>query len=570
MFKFVSGAFLILFIPTYTFANVVEGWNDPGPRNVRPGPTIRIQQGLIRGEIEFYDIFRSHISYKGIPYGQAPVGELRWRAPKPAQGWNGIRSGSLFGPNCPQIGSPIIGTRQMFVTHEDCLYINVFTPNERNLRNLPVIFHIHMGGFHGESGDGNLNSWKFFPNEGIIYVTFNYRLDVLGHLNTEDEHATGNYALKDILLALKWVQNNIEAFGGDKENVVLMGPSIGGVVVQALILSEHARGLFHKAISMGGSLFQTFAIRPNPKERAESLARSLNINWTDSKDMVTQLRQVSSERLINATFNFFPTQMPTLFVPRSFVPSIDAPSTDEIKILPQSPDILVRNGTFNDVPLLVGFNSVESMTNMLFPDGITRFNENPNLLIPDAWQIEANSQEANEIINGIRRVYFNGSDVIRPDMLWQWTQFCSDRELIFGVSKLIDFHYKRQPVYYYRFSYSGSLSFSQILFGLAQYPGATMFDDQMYLHRMNRFDLPVPRTDHAFIVRRRFIRMIRNFAFHGNPTPSREILLQNIRWPQVSDNLDFVDIGHDLVVGVHPFKDRMDMWRDFDRRFNKF
>jgi carboxylesterase type B len=373
-----------------------------------------------------------------------------------------VRSGSLFGPNCPQIGIPIIGSRQLFTTHEDCLFINVFTPNQRNLRNLPVFFHIHMGGFHGESGDGNLNSWEFFPNEGVIYVTFNYRLDVLGNLNTEDEHATGNYGLKDTLEALKWVQQNIEFFGGDKGNVILMGPSVGGVIVQALILSEHAHGLFHKAISMGGSLFQTFAIRPNPRERAELLASNLGLKWTDTEDMVAQMRNVSSERLINATFYFFPTQMPTLFVPRSFVPSIDSQLSQDIKLLPESPDLLVRNSNFNNVPLLVGFNSVDSLANMLFPDGPDRFNENPHLLIPDAWKIPPDSAEAREIIDGFRRVYFNGSETITQDMMWQWTEFCTDREMIFGISKLVDFHYPKQPTYYYRFSYSGSFSYTQV------------------------------------------------------------------------------------------------------------
>ena len=321
-----------------------------------------------------------------------------------------------------------------------------------------------MGGFHGESGDGNLNSWELFPNEGVIYVTFNYRLDVLGNLNTEDEHAPGNYALKDILLALQWVQSSIESFGGDPNNVILMGPSVGGVFVQALILSEHARGLFHKAISMGGSLFQTFAIRPNPRERAEELARRLGIEWRDTEDMVRQMRLVSSERLINQTFYFFPSVMPTLFVPRTFVPSIDASNTEEIKLLPFSPDILVRNATFNIVPLLVGFNSADSMGNMNFPDGPTRFNENPHLLIPAAWQIEENSSEAREIIDGFRRVYFNGSETITPDMLWQWTIFCSDREILFGISKLVDFHYQKQPTFYYRFNYSGSFSYTQVKF----------------------------------------------------------------------------------------------------------
>lgn len=92
----------------------------------------------------------------------------------------------------------------------------------------------------------------------------------------------------------------------------------------------------------------------------------------------------------------------------------------------------------------------------------------------------------------------------------------------------------------------------------------------MYLHRLNRFRTPVPLSDHAYTVRRRMLRMMVNFGRYGNPTPTRDRLLQNIQWPQVTDNLDFLDIDHDLTVGTHPFKERMDLWRDFDRRFNKF
>lgn len=97
-----------------------------------------------------------------------------------------------------------------------------------------------------------------------------------------------------------------------------------------------------------------------------------------------------------------------------------------------------------------------------------------------------------------------------------------------------------------------------------------MFDDQMYLHRMNRFRNPVPVSDHAFVVRRRLFTIILNFARTGNPTPIPQGILQNIQWPRVSDNLEFLDIGEDLTVGTHPFKERLDLWRDFDRRFNKF
>jgi hypothetical protein len=155
-------------------------------------------------------------------------------------------------------------------------------------------------------------------------------------------------------------------------------------------------------------------------------------------------------------------------VPRTFVPSIDAEDSDEIKLIPRHPDHLVRNSTFNDVPLLIGFNSVDSMSNMNFPNGRNRFNADPNLLIPGAWKIERNSPEEREILDGFRRVYFNGSEVITEDMMWQWTEFCSDREGIIGISKFVDFHYKKQPVYYYRFGYSGAFSLTKVIMSSAE------------------------------------------------------------------------------------------------------
>lgn len=168
-----------------------------------------------------------------------------------------------------------------------------------------------MIGFHGDSGDPNLTSWEFFPQNGVIYVTFNYRLDVLGQLNTQDRHATGNYALKDILEALRWVKKNIENFGGDPDNIILFGVTDGGVVTQLLLYSEEARGLFAKAVSMGGSIFQTYAFQPNPREKAFALGERLNLQWRDTEDLVNQLRQLTPQQLLNVTFTFLPTQMPS-------------------------------------------------------------------------------------------------------------------------------------------------------------------------------------------------------------------------------------------------------------------
>jgi carboxylesterase type B len=173
-------------------------------------------------------------------------------------------------------------------------------------------------------------------------------LDVLGQLNTEDRHATGNYALKDILLALKWVNRNIESFGGDKDNVILMGYSVGGLVAQSFILSEHARGLFAKAVSMGGSLFTTFTFQPNPREKAEALGRALGLQWTDTGDLVAQMREISAERLLNVTFSFLPTEMPSElsqrdgFLPVTLVLSLQPSLCPALSSPPLTPKTAMR------------------------------------------------------------------------------------------------------------------------------------------------------------------------------------------------------------------------------------
>lgn len=124
--------------------------------------------------------------------------------------------------------------------------------------------------------------------------------------------------------------------------------------------------------------------------------------------------------------------------------------------------MLIRNSIVNRVPLMIGFNSRDSMSNYLFPNGRDRFNRDPNLLIPYTWKIERNSPEEREILDGFRRVYFNGSETITEDMMMQWVDFCTDREKTAAISKFVDFHYKEQPVYYYRFSYSGAFSVTQV------------------------------------------------------------------------------------------------------------
>jgi len=197
--------------------------------------------------------------FRGIPYARAPAGELRWRAPQPPQSWSGIREATQFGAACPQ---PARGDRPdgaaISVQSEDCLFINVWTRDVRGTA--PVMVWLHGGAHRFGASSLPLYDGAALARQGVVLVSFNYRLGLLGYfahpaLSAEaaESEAFGNFGLLDQLAALAWVQRNIAAFGGDKNNVTVFGESAGGVSILHLLSAPHvAKGLFAKAIVQSG------------------------------------------------------------------------------------------------------------------------------------------------------------------------------------------------------------------------------------------------------------------------------------------------------------------------------
>lgn len=366
------------------------------------------------------------------------------------------------------------------VGEEDCLFLNVYTPTNIRSR-LPVMVDIHGGAFVAGSGDTSAFGPELLLQEDVIYVSFNYRLGVFGFLNTGDHHSPGNNGLKDMILALRWVQNNIAFFGGNPEDVTIMGVSAGGAAVHALILSQQSQGLFHKALSHSGSLFNTYAFQSNPQNSINMLVRNLQINPTSPEDLISQLRQVSMERMMSAAGNDMAQNPPLFLVQYPFVPTVDAVGSLEPRILTGTPVQMLRGGLINRIPYLLGFNSVESLNSIAHirddPTILERFNQNPNLLIPREWNIEPNTQTASQMITAIRNTYFGGRLTVTPDMEWEWSNFVSDREFILGVSRAANWHVNFQPTYYFKFSYSGSLNLLKIALRLGEFPGKYKIDE---------------------------------------------------------------------------------------------
>lgn len=201
------------------------------------------------------------LSFKGIPYAAPPTGRFRWRPPQSAARWEGVRAAADYAPDCMQI--PFDGDAAPLGTtpSEDCLYLNIWRPAARsNPEKLPVIVWIHGGGFLNGGASPAVYDGSALARQGVVFVGMNYRLGRFGFfahpaLRTEaadKREAAGNYGLMDQIAALSWVSHNIEAFGGDPENVTLVGESAGGASVLALMASPPARGLFQKAVVMSG------------------------------------------------------------------------------------------------------------------------------------------------------------------------------------------------------------------------------------------------------------------------------------------------------------------------------
>lgn len=242
------------------------------PRSLADADTLRhIRQGALIG---FADDANTY-AWLGIPYAQAPLGDLRWRAPRPAQPWRGTREALAFGAACPQTAAVGNGSAKKdygrAIGAEDCLFLNVWTPRFASAeiptgdRRLPVMVWIHGGG----NVNGSSAMYPFVRNLAddykLVMVSINYRLGLLGWfrhpaLYGEDSSAedrSGNYGTLDIVQALRWVRENIAAFGGDPERVTVFGESSGGFNVYSLLVSPRAKGLFQGAISQSGGLGRT-------------------------------------------------------------------------------------------------------------------------------------------------------------------------------------------------------------------------------------------------------------------------------------------------------------------------
>lgn len=309
---------------------------------------IKTESGLVSGVKSETGV----VSYKGIPFAQPPIGNLRWRAPQPVKAWKGVRKCDAFGPS-PVQGKPApfsMWAQEFLIPEqpisEDCLYLNVWTGAPSSAAKRPVLVWIYGGGFTSGGSAVPIYDGEAMASNGVIFVSFNYRVGVFGFfshpgLSKESGHnASGNYGLMDQIATLKWVKRNIAAFGGDPDNVTIAGQSAGSMSVNDLLASPLAKGLFQKAIAESGAA--VLGNNGDHNELRDAERQGVKIGEQLKAPSLADLRKIPAEQLLKEAHG-------------GFRPIVDG------YVLPQSVHDCFVMGNQSQVPLLTGWNQNEGL-----------------------------------------------------------------------------------------------------------------------------------------------------------------------------------------------------------------
>ncbi|XP_014275607.1 juvenile hormone esterase [Halyomorpha halys] len=494
-------------------------------------PQVTVSQGTMRGQVLKSRDGRDYFSFTRIPYGKPPVGERRFKISEKADNWTGILDATQHSPYCYQ-GS-VFGTGAL--GEEDCLYLNVFTPNISG--KYPIIFYIHGGAFQAGSAD-LFGLGKYFMDEDVVAVYTNYRLGTLGFLSLEDNDIPGNWGLKDQALALEWVHREISAFGGDPNLITVIGESAGGASSDFTCSAPRTNGLIKACVSQSGTGWAPWAIVKPGEARRMALNLVRAVNCSETGDVLKCLQNKPVELVSNSALM---TENRTLFMVAPVLEPKNAPGA----ILTSWPTTANRN-----YPWIIGVCQDEGLVytgayenNLVSKEETEKFIKNFNQTIIYELYLQNKTKEFEKIY---KRFFTKGYEP-----LVAIRNFVTEYMFLGASLKSLNTH--PGPTYFFKFNYTGG---PQIPFGYTNISGVGHGADLPYFFEAPFAPGPVWPKPEDVAMSKLLIKMWVNFA--RNQIPSSSGMVQ---WPQFQGQ-NFLDIKNSGVsIGNYTqYKEIVDFW----------
>lgn len=520
-------AALFVGLPLAVGSTLVSGTSD---QSLAGESVVQIDTGMIKGAVSG-DV----LSFKGIPYATPPLGKLRWREPQPVKPWTGVRKAIAYGNDCIQKPVPGDPAAISSTTSENCLVLNVWQPaNNPSHKKLPVLVWIHGGGFLNGSAAASIYDGSAFARQGLVVVSFNYRLGRLGFfahpaLTAAKKGRLGNYGLLDQLAALSWVQRNVAAFGGDPNQVTIMGESAGGISVMHHLTSPEARELFQRAIVLSGGgrtywlggrkLSESTPEQPSAEESGIEFAKSVGI--TDTGAAALEALRALPADVVNGDIN--------LEVLLTLPPTYAGGPIFDGEIVTTTPTEVLRRAKAANVPLLIGTTSQDLA--LIYPPS----SENP------LSYFEVDADQAS--------VLYNPSGTLQPSEILNTiaVDMTMHEPARFVAKQMVA---AGNPVWLYRFGYVAEFLRPKVT-------DADHASELPYLFSTldARYGKAVTAKDQEMA--RLFQTYFANFAKSGDPN-GQGLPTWTKYDPTISDLMMFT-LNNGSVMEADPWKDRLDL-----------
>ncbi|KAJ0173410.1 hypothetical protein K1T71_010559 [Dendrolimus kikuchii] len=527
-------------------------------------------------------------SFLGVPYARQPVGQLRFAELKPAEPWNDYLDATQEGPVCPQYdkvyGNLVRPDREM---SEACIRANIHVPEaalpssdassspvedpfghaaglqrddpKEEHKGLPILVFIHGGGFQSGSGDTDLHGPEYLVGKGMLVATFNYRINVFGFLSINTPDIPGNAGLRDMITFLRWMKKNARSFGGDPENVTLMGQSAGAACAHILSLSESAKGLFKRLILLSGTGIPSFfsASPIYAKTIATMFLKQLGINSTNPEEIHKELITVPLERIIKAN-----QQVQFDIGLTSFVPVVEGIHPGVTRVLDDEPIDLIKRGRGKEYPIIMGFTNAEGeffRRRIQYQDLIGRIQNNSALLLNSRLVFSTPPNVSRDLGKKVGSKYFNG-----PPNLEDFIKIVTYNFFEYPAFKLAQWRSETDSAatYMYEFSYTSDLNIIRDALMLVDYEGATHVEDLTYVFKERQYlgdfgTLP-PRDN---LIKAWMTSFIYNFMMCSNPTCIEDEVSP---WPKVQKGSLNYQVVAEPAYNSEPTPKQWDMISFFD------